>query len=100
MEEIVKRAIENSFESKPLISLRIWIGVGLLLILLTVWTFVNPQSSDKSDVGAFKWIGDLFSSIKLPSLDFPLDINVYVIAAASLAFVLLTLFDLVLFRKK
>jgi len=124
MEEIVKKAIEtelirkpsmgftdkvmneifelkSSIETKPLISSAVWFVVGSLLVALTVMVYLlNPQSTGTAEITILAKISSFFSAIHLPTLDMSLNINLYVVGGAFLALMLLTLFDLVLFRKK
>jgi hypothetical protein len=124
MEEIVKKAIENellkkpsqgftdkvmneifelksSFETKPLISSGVWFVIGSLILALMVLVFLlNPQSTDKYQIPVLNKIESFLSSVHLPSFDCTLNINLYVIVGAFLALMLLTIFDVVLFKKK
>lgn len=124
MDEMIKKAIENELvrkpsldftdkvmveifdlpvasTQKPLIPTFMWlcIGVALSVIIAVVYT-TNPTSSGKIEFQVIQQIGAFFSSIQLPVFEAQLNISVYVILGACVALLLLTLFDLVLFRKK
>jgi hypothetical protein len=124
MEEMIKKAIENELlrkpsldftdkvmgeifdlpvtsTQKPLIPTFMWvfIGVALSALIAVVYT-TNPPSTGKMEFQVIQQIGAFFSSIQLPVFEAQLNISVYVILGACAALLLLTLFDLVLFRKK
>ena len=124
MDKLLKRAIENGLvrkpsqgftdkvmsqifelegkgEFQPLISSKVWIGVASAFISISVVSvFVKPQSDSISRFDFFTKIESFFSSIKLPKIDFFMNINLLIISGICLALFLLLFFDLVLFRKK
>jgi len=124
MEEMIKKAIENELvrkpsldftdkvmgeifdlpvtsTQKPLIPTFMWVCIGVTLsALIAVVYTTNPPSSGKMEFQVFQQISAFFSSIQMPSFENQLNVSSYVIIGACAALLLLTLFDLVLFRKK
>jgi hypothetical protein len=124
MEELIKKVVTNeliqkpsagfadkvmndifelkiSTPSKPLIPSWAWYTIGSIIIAFIVFVFTtNPQPAGKYEINGLQKIDSFFSSLHFPSIDFSLNINLYVVVGISVALMLLTIFDLVLFRKK
>jgi hypothetical protein len=93
--------LKVSIKYKPLISIKIWIGMALAFFaIIVVSVLKKPQSDDQSKFDFFSKIGNFFSSIQLPKIDFFMNFNMLLVSAVCLALFLLLFFDLVLFRKK
>jgi hypothetical protein len=92
--------LKNSVVVKPLISNLVWLSVGIVLFgLIAAVAVLKPQPLVIHDFTFFQQIEKLISSLQLPALTIPVNFNLYILAGAFLALIILSLFDVVLFRK-
>lgn len=93
--------LKASTVSKPLISKGIWSLIGFSLMTLSLFAFfAKPQSTSNFEFAGLLKIKSFFSSVHFPNVDLSLHVNLYVVSGACIAIVLLTIVDVVLFRRK